>query len=114
MYINVGNSNGEISLTPAQFETFRNYCLTGQKIQAIKFVRDTFATWGLKEAKDFVDGCFFSGYCGASSTLPQGDILGDIKDNIRSIILDKSDYRETLLLDLFGRVASRVGVRKIL
>ena len=50
MYINVGNSNGEISLTPAQFETFRNYCLTGQKIQAIKFVRDTFATWGLKEA----------------------------------------------------------------
>ena len=114
MYINVGNYHGEISLTPAQFSEFANLCATGQKIQAIKFVRDTFQTWSLKEAKDFVEACDFPPVP-VTTTLPPFDttenFLSDLKSDLREIILAGKDYRDSLLIDLFGRISGKLGPR---
>ena len=109
MEIKIVNASGVTVFNniPA-FDTFRGLVASGQKIQAIKFMREKDPCWGLKEAKDFVEACDFPTVVSDTTT---ENFLSDIKDDIRSIILDKSDYRETLLLDLFARVAARVGVR---
>ena len=116
MEIIIRNNMGVATFTTvAAFETFRNYCITRQKIQAIKFVRDTFKTWSLKEAKDFVEACDFPTV--VTTTLPQfsstttENFLSDIKGDLREIILAGKDYRDSLLIDLFGRVSGKLGYR---
>lgn len=115
MYIDIGNECGHISLTPEQFETFRNLMVTGQKVPAIKMVREIVSTWGLLEAKDFVYACTFAGphiLSEQKNANPDKDkvFIADIKDDVRAIILaETTDYQKSLLLDLFSRLAAKVG-----
>ncbi len=115
MEIIIRNDTGVATFTTvAAFETFRNYCITRQKIQAIKYMREKEPHWGLKECKDFVEACVFPPVP-VTTTLPPFDttenFLSDLKGDLREIILADKDYRDALLIDLFGRVSGKLGYR---
>jgi len=117
MYIDIGNSQGNISFTPANFDTFRTFVVTGQKIQAIKHIRTVCQSWGLKEAKDFVEACDFGStscvtpapYVAPGRDREFNNFLFDLKDDLRSLLISGKDCREGLLVDLFARVCALVA-----
>lgn len=114
MHIDLYNSCGNLTVTLASFDSLRALVVKGEKINAIKLVRDLVPHWGLKECKDFVEALDFSGSVGitlAPATAPVDNFLVDVKDDLRSILVSGSDYRESLVIDLFGRVCAKVGLR---
>ena len=111
MFITVNNANGTVNFNTAQFDTFRAFLAGGQKIQAIKFVREMLPTWGLREAKEFVDLCTFLPSTLTATVAQDTTFLCDVKDDLRAILVTETQYRESLLIDLFGRVCAKVGLR---
>ncbi|KAB8144671.1 hypothetical protein F8S13_05385 [Chloroflexia bacterium SDU3-3] len=70
------------------FEAAQDALAQGNKIQAIKHVRDT-TGWGLKEAKDYVDEWERSGQrpaAPASAAPPTPPAPGDIEQAARALI----------------------------
>ena len=115
MYIKIVNFYGVTVFSDiTSFDTFRGLVASGQKIQAIKFMREKEPCWSLKEAEDFVDYVAFPPVP-VTTTLPPFDtaenFLSDLKGDLREIILAGKDYRDSLLIDLFGRVSGKLGYR---
>lgn len=111
MYIKIVNTFGMVDFQTSQFDQFRALVAEGKKIHAIKFLREMVPSWGLKECKDYVEACYFAPTPSTSARVDD-DFLADMKDDLRAILLDKSEYRESLLLDLYGRVCSERGKRQ--
>ena len=113
MYVTIHNSYGNVDFTTAHYEEFKSHVVAGRKTDAIKFIRTSLPSWGLKECKDFVENCFFPPVV-QSASAPKEDtaFLNDIKDDIRNILVTDTQYRESLLIDLFGRVCTKVGLSR--
>jgi ribosomal protein L7/L12 len=93
MHIEVISAGFTVSFTPATFAEFHTEVAEGQKITAIKRVRGLKPEYGLKEAKDFVEGCFFAGSVPTKLlTYDQQQKVRAIKSQIKSIILADNLY----------------------
>ena len=105
MNILISNPYGTTTFTSvASFDAFRNLVATGQKIQAIKHMREKEVGWGLKEAKEFVDYVSFPPEP-ATESKEDNVFLREVKADLRDILVSGSDY-------LFGRVCEKVGLSR--
>ena len=83
-----------LTFTTATFGRIASFMASGQKINAIKEMRTSFPSCGLKECKDFVEGAF-----GECPTLPP------IISNVQKCQIGLGQYA---LLDTLGRTKERV------
>lgn len=89
------------------FDTFRGLVASGQKIQAIEFMREKEPCWGLKEAKDFVEACDFPPQVGGEVN-PFATTLREIKYDLREMIAQDYAVSRDRLLDLYDKVVGLV------
>lgn len=109
MEIIISNPYGTTTFTTvALFDTFRNLVATGQKIQAIKFMREKEVGWSLKEAKEFVDYVAFPPEPVTTGDNPLATTLRDIKLDLREVIVQDYAVSRDRLLDIYDKIVGLV------
>lgn len=105
MDISISNPYGVTKFTTvASFDAFRNLVATGQKIQAIKFMREKETGWGLKEAKEFVDYVSFPPETTTQGDNPFASTLREIKSDLREMIGQDYAFSRDRLLDIYDKI----------
>lgn len=109
MGITISNPYGTTTFnTVEQFDAFRGLVASGQKVQAIKYMREKEVGWGLIETKEFVDYVTFPPTETTQGDNPFASALREVKYVIREMIAQDYALSRDRLLDLYDKVVDLV------